>query len=117
MREKPVVEEVVVSEEDDEDWMSLTNLRKGLHKQPDKELEYNNNRRMVVALALQAMDQNPELKKLWFGPYSERGQRLFCFDYEWEHLTLRRIAELTGLYWINKRIPWKRWQKFGQFIY
>jgi hypothetical protein len=54
------------------------------------------------------MDQNPELKKLWFGPYSERGQRLFNFDYEWEHLTLRRIAELTGLYWINKRIPFPK---------
>ena len=90
-------------------------IRRDFDEVKNKELEYNNNRRMVVALALQAMDQNPELKKLWFGPYSERGQRLFCFDYEWEHLTLRRIAELTGLYWINKRIPFPKFieQIFG----
>jgi len=99
---------VIGEKNEDDDWISLASLRKELYPQTDKETEYNNNRRMVVALALQAMDQNPELKKLWFGPYSERGQRLFNFDYEWEHLTLRRIAELTGLYWINKRIPFPK---------
>ena len=99
---------VIGEKNEDDDWISLASLRKELYPQTDKETEYNNNRRMVVALALQAMDQNPELKKLWFGPYSERGQRLFNFEYEWEHLTLRRIAELTGLYWINKRIPFPK---------
>ena len=112
IREELLVKEKIEVKEEDEEMtveeVSLASLRKELYPQTDKETEYNNNRRMVVALALQAMDQNPELKKLWFGPYSERGQRLFNFEYEWEHLTLRRIAELTGLYWINKRIPFPK---------
>ena len=108
-KEVIVEEEIIVKEEvDEEEWISLDWLMVTRKKESAKEIEYNNNRRMVIALALQAMDQNPELKKLWFGPYTERGQRLFCFDYEWEHLTLRKIAELTGLYWIDKRIPFPK---------
>lgn len=124
--EEPKVDtrKVGVVRQEIEEWISIENImihsKKKSNKELEKEKEYNNNRRMVVALALEAMDQNPELKKLWFWPvYSERWQRLFNFEYEWEQLTLRRIAELTGLYWINKKIPFPIFieQIFGkQFV-
>jgi hypothetical protein len=39
---------------------------KRVSKELEKEKEYENNRRMIVAIALEYMDQDPKYKKLWF---------------------------------------------------
>ena len=64
-------------------------------KKSKEQVEFENNRLMIRKLAKEKLEKNPELKVLWFWPETKEWINSFRFEYNWEDLTIRKMAEMV----------------------
>ena len=65
---------------------------------------------MIRKIAKEKLEKKPELKVLWFWPETKEWINSFRFEYNWEELLLRKIAEMIWFLKPNQKwlVPFKK---------